>query len=151
MAVDFESALARVLVREIPGCRRLVSIERLSGGASQETYKLVIEDAYGERSLCLRRATGGVGTAEDDDLRESIGLPTEALLITTAREGGVPEPEVLVPELRVREEQVGAPQPQLFGLLELDVGLLEAGLQRPQPAEELAAPVSGYALLSEDV
>ncbi|UCH48709.1 MAG: phosphotransferase family protein [Betaproteobacteria bacterium] len=94
MIVDFESALARVLVREIPGCKRLVSIERLSGGASQETYKLIIEDAHGERPLCLRRATGGVGTAEDDDLRESIGLPTEALLITKAREAGVPEPEV---------------------------------------------------------
>jgi aminoglycoside phosphotransferase (APT) family kinase protein len=94
MALDFESALTRVLVREIPGCKGLLSVERLSGGASQETYKLVIEDGNGERPLCLRRAAGGTGALAERDLQESIGLPTEALLMRAARVAGVPEPEV---------------------------------------------------------
>ena len=59
MSAAFEENLARVLVREIPECVGLVSAERLSGGASQETYKLTVTTANGNRLLCLRRASGG--------------------------------------------------------------------------------------------
>ena len=86
MSAVFEKSLARVLIREIPGCTGLVSTERLSGGASQETYKLMITDASTTRPLCLRRALDGTGAEVDSDLQESIGLPTEALLISKARE-----------------------------------------------------------------
>ena len=94
MSATFEKSLAQVLIREIPGCASLVSTERLSGGASQETYKLIITDASGNRSLCLRRALDGTGAEVESDLLESVGLPTEALLISRAREAYVPEPEV---------------------------------------------------------
>ena len=94
MSAVFEKNLAGVLVREIPECTGLVSVERLSGGASQETYKLIITTASDNRLLCLRRAPGGTGAEVDSDLQESIGLPTEALLISQAREALVPEPKV---------------------------------------------------------
>jgi len=94
MSAAFEKSLARVLTREIPGCTGLVSTERLSGGASQETYKLMITDASGNRPLCLRRAVDGTGAEVDSDLQESVGLATEALLISKAREALVPEPKV---------------------------------------------------------
>lgn len=94
MSAKLEAGLARVVTREIPGCTSLVSIERLSGGASQETYKLIITDAGGERPLCLRRQVGGTGVDVDTDLQQNVGSPTEALLIRTAREADVPEPEV---------------------------------------------------------
>jgi hypothetical protein len=35
-----EAILEKILRREIPHCRALISAERLSGGASQETYRL---------------------------------------------------------------------------------------------------------------
>nr|MCS5681885.1 phosphotransferase family protein [Acidimicrobiales bacterium] len=94
MSAAFEEDLARVLVREIPECMGLVSAERLSGGASQETYKLTVTTANGNRLLCLRRAPGGTEAEVDSDLQESIGLATEALLISKARVALVPEPEV---------------------------------------------------------
>jgi len=61
MANDsFEGRLAAVLERHIPDCRELLKAERLSGGASQETYRLVIRTDSGERRLCMRRAPGGI-------------------------------------------------------------------------------------------
>ena len=94
MSSSFEKSLARVLVREIPGCAGLVSAERLSGGASQETYKVIITDESGDRPLCLRRASEGSELDIEGELNESVGLPIEALLMIRAREATVPEPEV---------------------------------------------------------
>lgn len=90
-ASDFEVKLAAVLRRQIAGFEELVSAERLSGGASQETYRLVIRGAAGERRLAMRRSPGGV-----ESLRAPghPGLRTESMLMRFAREAGVPEPEV---------------------------------------------------------
>jgi len=90
-ATDFETQLAAVLRRQIAGFETLVSAERLSGGASQETYRLVIRDANGERRLAMRRSPGGVESIRTPG---HPGLPTEAALMRFAREAGVPEPEV---------------------------------------------------------
>ncbi|SUZ68562.1 uncharacterized protein METZ01_LOCUS21416, partial [marine metagenome] len=87
---DFFGALREVLVREISGCVDLLRVERLSGGASMETYQLVVETTQGEATYCMRRGAGGV----DRDSVSAIGLATEALLMRTARASGVPEPEV---------------------------------------------------------
>jgi aminoglycoside phosphotransferase (APT) family kinase protein len=92
-AADFEDRLGAVLRRKLPGCEALVSAERLSGGASQETYRLVIRDAHGERKLAMRRAPGGI---ESLRVPGHPGLKTEALLMRVARAAGVPEPEVYV-------------------------------------------------------
>ncbi|MFT7133673.1 MAG: hypothetical protein ACI81O_002391, partial [Cyclobacteriaceae bacterium] len=48
---EFESSLKGVLVQHIPECRALVRVDRLSGGASQETYRIVVETSQGERLL----------------------------------------------------------------------------------------------------
>jgi len=90
-ASDFETKLAAVLRRQIAGFKELVSAERLSGGASQETYRLVIRDANGERRLAMRRAPGGVASERAPG---HPGLRTESLLMRVARQAGVPEPEV---------------------------------------------------------
>ncbi len=90
-ASDFKARLAAVLRRQIGGFESLVSAERLSGGASQETYRLVIRDANGERRLAMRRSPGGVESIRTPG---HPGLPTEAALMRFAREAGVPEPEV---------------------------------------------------------
>ncbi|MEC9114294.1 MAG: phosphotransferase family protein [Actinomycetota bacterium] len=87
---EFFEALEQVVLREIPGCTALVAVERLSGGASMETYRLVIRSAAGDQRLCMRRGAGGV----DRDNVSAIGLAAESLLMRTARTHGVAEPEV---------------------------------------------------------
>lgn len=90
---EFESRLAEVVRRVLPGCTGLVKAERLSGGASQETYRITIATNGGERTVCMRRAPGG-GLEIPDDERINPGLAVEAQLMRCAREAGVPEPEV---------------------------------------------------------
>jgi len=87
---EFQAALAEVLRREVAGCRGLISVERLSGGASQETYRIMVQTADGQRPVCMRRAPGGAVPEE----RVAPGLAVEAQLMRLARDAGVPEPEV---------------------------------------------------------
>ncbi len=97
MTESFESKLETVLIRQLADCRKLLSAERLSGGASQETYRLAVTGADGtERFLALRRAPGGGVDDGHEEGRISYnpGLAAEALLIQSAKAVGVPEPEV---------------------------------------------------------
>jgi aminoglycoside phosphotransferase (APT) family kinase protein len=87
---EFDAQVAEVLERHVEGYRELRSVERLSGGASQETYRVIFSTPEGERTFAMRRAIGGVGMAASP----GPGLVTEALLMRAAREVGVPEPEV---------------------------------------------------------
>jgi aminoglycoside phosphotransferase (APT) family kinase protein len=85
-------ALEKIFVKHIEGFRRLLSCERLSGGASQETYRIVLETDSGERKLAMRRAPGGIAKSA---VEGGPGLALEAKLMRLAREAGVPEPEVI--------------------------------------------------------
>ena len=86
-----EERLIAPLSRAFPGFESLTSLRRLSGGASQETYRLEIETRSGPRTLALRRAAGGTDSLEE---RPGPGLAAEAELFRIARAAGVPEPEV---------------------------------------------------------
>lgn len=86
--------LAAALARHLPGFERLVGFDRLSAGASQETYRLVVEMGGGERKLALRRMAGGVWSGDAAEPGRP-GIRTEAELMRLARDAGVPEPEVL--------------------------------------------------------
>lgn len=88
----FERALSRTLAKSLDGFRELTSCERLSGGASQETYRIVAATASGEQQLALRRTPGGVST---EGVPGRAGIRSEARLMQCAREAGVPEPVVL--------------------------------------------------------
>jgi aminoglycoside phosphotransferase (APT) family kinase protein len=100
-----EHRLAAALAKHLPGVGRLVRFDRLSGGASQETYRLVVEAGGVERKLALRRAAGGLWNDEVADPARA-GIRTEAELMRLAREAGVPEPEVLA--VLEREDGLGA-------------------------------------------
>jgi aminoglycoside phosphotransferase (APT) family kinase protein len=88
----FDDRLSICLSRAIPGFEKLVSARRLSGGASQETYRVEIQTLEGPRTLALRRAAGGLGAGAE---RRGPGLAVEAELFRVARAAGVPEPEIL--------------------------------------------------------
>ena len=91
---SFEARLECVLQREIDGCQRLTAVERLSGGASQETYRLRLETEAGDRQLALRRSQGGKQEEARAVERSAPGLRIEAKLMQVARDNGIPEPEV---------------------------------------------------------
>lgn len=90
---DFEQALSAVLLARVPGCRALLEVARLSGGASQETYRIRIATDRGERLLAMRRTPGGV--VHEEQVVGHPGLAAEALMMQAARAAGVPEPEVI--------------------------------------------------------
>ena len=87
----FEDLLSSVLTAHVPDCLSLEKIERLSGGASQETYRLIINTSIGQRKLAMRRARGG---SDDGELGIRPGLDVEAALFNHARAAGIPEPRV---------------------------------------------------------
>ena len=87
----FRDKLERILVDHVPECTALVSADRLSGGASQETYRVEVACGGELRTLAMRRAVGG--TYNEPDL-ERPGLAGEAELMRQARAAGVPAPEV---------------------------------------------------------
>ena len=89
---SIDEPLRRVLARELAGFERLDRVERLSAGASQETYRIEVTTTDGSRVLALRRAAGGtVGETQPGQ----PGLPTEAELMRAAKAAGVPEPSVI--------------------------------------------------------
>ena len=88
---EFDQKLGRTLKRCISDFVSLDQVERLSGGASQETYRLELTVSHGKRTLAMRRAPGG---EKVEPTPGHPGLAVEALLMQSARDVGVPEPEV---------------------------------------------------------
>jgi aminoglycoside phosphotransferase (APT) family kinase protein len=88
---ELTEALGQLLPQVIEDCQALIQLERLSGGASQETYRIVISGSGGQRLLAMRRAAGG---EEGEITAQHPGLGVEAKLMQVAREHGVPEPQV---------------------------------------------------------
>ena len=102
---EFSEALEAVLRREIADCAGLDVAERLSGGASMETYRLRCQRASEPQAtfdICLRRGPDG----EDREGDNVTGVAAEAQCMTAARGAGVPEPEVLY--VLTPEDGVGA-------------------------------------------
>ncbi|MFT7649218.1 MAG: aminoglycoside phosphotransferase (APT) family kinase protein [Candidatus Poriferisodalaceae bacterium] len=92
MTDNFDQSLERVLITHIPGCTGLVAVDRLSEGASQETYRITIASDSGERQVAMRRAPGGI--SHPSEFATAPGLAAEALLMQVAGAAGVPEPSV---------------------------------------------------------
>ena len=89
---EMQRRVAQVLAHVFEDFRSLQTLERLSGGASQETYRIEFTRGSGGSSvLAMRRASGGV---EGEITASHPGLAVEALLMQTAAAAGVPEPEV---------------------------------------------------------
>ena len=71
----------------------LEGLQRLSGGASMETWAFAFVGPKGRRDLILRRRPGGAAIPDEEDGR-SNPLSVEAALIRAAVAGGVPAPPV---------------------------------------------------------
>lgn len=72
---------------------RLEGPERLSGGASMETWAFAVDGPKGRQELILRRRPPSATPTESEDGR-AVGLAVEAALIRAASAAGVPAPPV---------------------------------------------------------
>jgi aminoglycoside phosphotransferase (APT) family kinase protein len=86
-----EAALARCVAAFMPAATGVVGAAKLSGGASQETWRFDIVHPAGNVGAILRRAPRGYGAAPG----RAAGLAAEAALMRLAHEAGVPSPGVL--------------------------------------------------------
>jgi aminoglycoside phosphotransferase (APT) family kinase protein len=94
-----EEKLARCVASWYPGATGITTPAKLSGGASQETWRFDIVHPDGNFGAILRRAPSGYGAAPS----RAAGLHAEARLMQLAFEAGVPSPRVLY-LLRVEDD-----------------------------------------------
>ena len=92
MDAEFEQALAVVLAREVSGFVGLTTCDKLTAGASQETYRIACTTDKGEVLLALRRT---VPTLQADSGVGAIGIDAEATLFQLAGAAGIPEPQLV--------------------------------------------------------
>jgi aminoglycoside phosphotransferase (APT) family kinase protein len=90
MTVDVPAALANLAVRLGGADARLADAQRLSGGASMETWAFAIDGAQGHEDLILRRRS----VPFDPESARSISLATEAALIRATGANGARVPHV---------------------------------------------------------
>ena len=97
MEPSFEKNLAAVIARRFEGSK-LTSVNQLTAGASQQTFRLTVEEASGETSVyAFRRAQPGLESSSYGQLPPSL----EVELLKLAATGNVPVPDihcVLAPE-----------------------------------------------------
>ena len=86
-----EAELSRSVALWCPGATGVMGAAKLSGGASQETWRFDILHPVGTIGAILRRAPKGYGAAPS----RAAGLAAEAKLMQLAFEAGVPSPRVL--------------------------------------------------------
>jgi aminoglycoside phosphotransferase (APT) family kinase protein len=91
-----ETRLLALVRRAVPGASALAGVERLSGGANNETWALDAVTPTGPVPLILRRkAGGGAGfRAPDDPDDASVPPETEAAVLRAVAATGVPVPAV---------------------------------------------------------
>jgi aminoglycoside phosphotransferase (APT) family kinase protein len=80
--------LDKLVAKIVPGAA-LKGLQRLSGGATQETWRFEAVSPAGRTTMILRRAPNGNRLSD-----ESVGLDIEARLIAAARNRDVPVPLV---------------------------------------------------------
>jgi aminoglycoside phosphotransferase (APT) family kinase protein len=86
-----EAELSRSVARWFAGATGVTGAAKLSGGASQETWRFDIVHPDGAIGAILRRSPKGFGAAPS----RAAGLAAEATLMQLAHDAGVPSPRVL--------------------------------------------------------
>jgi aminoglycoside phosphotransferase (APT) family kinase protein len=91
MSVDVPAALSRLAVRLAGEGARAVDAQRLSGGASMETWAFAIEGPSGREEMILRRRSAPF----DPESSRSTSLAAEAALIAAVRGRAAPAPPLV--------------------------------------------------------
>lgn len=87
MEDDIFKGLSRLAPSLAPGGEAVEDLQRLSGGASMETWAFAVTGKGPRAELILRRRPGG---PIDEEASRSVSLATEAALIQAAEKAGAP-------------------------------------------------------------
>lgn len=153
------AGLGTLVQRVLPGAQGIGGLQRLSAGATLQTWSF---DAVGDgflHPLILRRSPGGLRGAE------SLSLPLEAELIRALAGSGVPVPEVVhtlvpadalgdgfvmtridgetIPRKILRDETFAAARPRLVARL----GAVLGAIYRVEPTSLPALPTRNAATM----
>ncbi len=90
MTVDVLASLPRLAQRLGGEAAHLAAAERLSGGASMETWAFALDGPNGHEDLILRRRSAPF----DPETARSVSLATEAALIQATAKTGAPVPPI---------------------------------------------------------
>jgi aminoglycoside phosphotransferase (APT) family kinase protein len=88
-----EEQLGRCVASWYPGATGVTGAARLSGGASQETWKFDIVHPDGNVGAILRRSPPGYGASPSPS--RGVDLDGEAVLMQLAHDTGLPSPRVM--------------------------------------------------------
>ncbi|MFN3232528.1 MAG: phosphotransferase family protein [Alphaproteobacteria bacterium] len=91
VAGDFESALGAATAKYVDGATGITGLQRLTAGASQETWSFDAVTGQGTVPLILRRSPGGVPESE----AKAISQQNEAKVVQICFNHGVKAPEIL--------------------------------------------------------
>jgi aminoglycoside phosphotransferase (APT) family kinase protein len=91
MALDVPAQLSKLAVRLAGEGAQALDVQRLSGGASMETWAFDLHTPRGRQGLILRRRAG----AFDPESSRSTSLAAEAALIRAVSEQGAPAPPLI--------------------------------------------------------
>jgi aminoglycoside phosphotransferase (APT) family kinase protein len=97
-----EAKLGRCVASWYPGATGVAGAEKLSGGASHETWSFDIMHPGGTIGAILRRAPTGYGASPS----RAAGLDAEAILMQLAYDAGLPSPKVM--HVLQPQDQLGA-------------------------------------------
>ena len=92
MKAVFIEKLTLFLAANIAGFQKLSDCQQLTAGASQETYRLLLQTDKGDQQLALRRRPSSI---EHGIELGQVSLPTEAKLLQLAAQASIPVPEVI--------------------------------------------------------
>lgn len=168
----FADRVLATVRRFAPDTMRLENLTRLSGGASQETWSLVVAREGGSERMILRRLPAGLSVVD------KLKIETEAAIMRAIEQAGVPSPRVryvIAPEddlgrgffmtyvdgealgrKIVRDEQFAAIRPKLARMVGEMLARIHAvdvtqfpELPRFTPAQEVAILFENYQSWSE--
>ncbi len=88
----FNAALEAMLGNKVAGFRELKECQQLTAGASQQTFRILVDTASGDAQFALRRCPP---TLEGGPSLGQIDLATEAYLLQRSGEAGIPVPAVV--------------------------------------------------------
>lgn len=104
LALDaaFSDALQAVLAARVEGFRQLKECQKLTAGASQETFRVLVATADGDRQFALRRCPPA---QQGGPIQGQVGLETEAHLLQLAAAADIPVPGVV--HVLTRDDKLG--------------------------------------------
>ena len=90
---ELKTTLSDTITEFLPGFISIEEITRLSGGSSNETWKILVRTKKKILNIIFRRTPGG--NLKDKNSSNSVDITDEAHVMTVAKKYNVPVPEIL--------------------------------------------------------